>query len=521
MKSSNTDNNLLSNSPVYSVLAVYMPLSTLCAFLYLIETLASEDLHAVLLITGGAFSAIAASFYFDFMKDIKSSHKPANIRGGIIIIILIYLLTSVFFFERKFTERFIPNFTNIPASLCALYTWIYVIILKQLFNARKQFEAITEKYEGQLLKVKLFEDSALLQYTDENINKAQHGYFFQLGVIGTLALACAVLKISIPLPLYFLLVIILIGGVCIHGLFAIIKWEQYYAGEGINLSGHDRVKRILAIIILSLFCFIIAVFLSSDNSIIPVSVIIAFFAWLFSLFRRNTAQAEQPQNYDPFVSEGIPQGIPQVGDEPVSSPIWDLILKYGSIIIKFGLIILISALFIKFMISPLLNRAGVKNLPFFRRLILIIKEWYESVINAITSFFTCLKKNRDMKLDKYNEEDINRAARNILNAYSAEKKRDVQKSAALFARLIIWGANARDVTWKPSYAPMEYCVTLSSASPVKVSSPDNDINIKRQNLKIINCGELFEKALYSVETLSDNEKKEFKKTIEEITSASF
>ncbi|MCL2213923.1 MAG: hypothetical protein FWC06_01815 [Treponema sp.] len=528
MKSSDTgslpakrsDNSLLSSSPIYSILAIYMPLTVLAAFIYLLEALASAHLHSIYLITGGATGAIAASFYFDFMKDIKSSHKPANIRGGIIIIILVYILASLFFSEKHFTERFLPNYANIPASLCALYAWVYVIILKQLFYARKQFEAISEQYEGQTLKEKLFEDSALLQYTDENINKAQRSYFFQLGIIGILALSCVIFKITIPLPLYFLLVIILISGVCIHGLFAIIKWEQYYAGEGINLSGNDRIKRVLAIIVLSLSGFVIASLLASNNSIIPFSVIMAFFAWLFSLFRRTPMQAEQPEKIDPFINEGIPQGLPQFGEEPPSSPIWDLILKYGSLILKYGLIILVSVLFIKFMISPLLNRADVRNLPFFRRLILIIKEWYTSIVNVIFSFFTHLKKNKDMKLNRYNDEDINRTARNILNAYSAGKRRDVQKSVTLFARLIIWGANVRGTAWKPSHAPMEYCIYLSEASPVIVSSADNNLFIQKQNTGIIRCGELFEKALYSADILSNDEKKEFKNLIEEITSAS-
>ena len=513
-----SDNSFLSNSPIYSILAIYMPLSALAAFISLIEVLSSANLHSVFFVTGSAAGAIAASFYFDFMKDIRGSHKPANIRGGIIIVILIYFITSLCFIKGNFNETFMPNFVNIPASVCALYTWIYVIILKQLFYARKQFEAITEKYEGQLLKVKLFEDSALLRYTDENINKVKSGYFFQLAIIGMLALSCAVLRISIPLPLYFLLVIILIGGVCINGLFAVIKWEQYYAGEGINLCGNDRIKRILAIIILSLCGFVMAIFLSSEKSIIPISVILAFLAWLFSLFRRNPVQAEQPQSYDPFVSEGIPQGLPQFVEETVTSPIWELILKYGQIILKYSLIILASALFIKFMISPLLDRVDLKDLPFFRRLILIIKEWYASIKNVISSFFTYLKKNKDMKLDRFNEEDINRAAGNILNAYSAGKRRDVQKSVTLFARLIIWGANTRDVIWKPSHAPMEYCIILCGASPDTDASADNDVLIQKQNENIIRCGQLFEKALYCAQTLSNEEKKDFKKAIEEITS---
>jgi hypothetical protein len=81
-------------------------------------------------------------------------------------------------------------------------------------------------------------------------------------------------------------------------------------------------------------------------------------------------------------------------NEMPTSPIMEIISKYGFIILKYGLIILAAAAFIRFMISPLLNRGEVtKNLSFLQRLILIITEWAKGVLAAISSFIENLKDN--------------------------------------------------------------------------------------------------------------------------------
>jgi len=500
------DKSHLSNSPVYTLLAVYMPLSSLIAFILLLQTLFSANLNSIVLITAGALSAAAASFYIDFMKNVKSSRIAANIRGAVIISLLIYFLASVFYFETSFSRRFIPNAVNLLSVICALYTWINVIILKTLFAARRLFEAITDKYEGEKLQAMLYEDSELLSYTEENINKAQTNYYAQLVIIFLLALACVITKAQMPLFLSVYLVILLTGGACIHGLFTIIKWEQYYAGEGVKLSGYDRVKRILAIILISISGVFAAGVLSSNTSIIPFSVITGFLAWLFSFFKSGYKEIGAPLAETVFPQEDITQEqIPY--EQLQSSPFWENFMRYFWIIIRYALIILAVSLFVRFMIAPLLNKGNLlKNLTFRRKLMLIITEWFESIKKALTSFIAHIKNNKSKKLPAYSADEINRAAKMLLNAYSPAKKRDVQMSVTLFARLIIWGSDLKGISWKPSFAPLEYCELLAAASPLLSGS-------------IVRCAYLFEKALYSSGVLTDGEKKEFNDLIKEITSS--
>jgi hypothetical protein len=511
MKSSDKqiEGGLLSNGPLYSLLALYMPLTALAAFVFLIQTITAANLPSLFLIVCGCLSGLAASFYCDFMKDTKSSRTAADIRGGIITAVICYICTSLLRREVIFRERFLPDIKNIMSCAAALYAWIYVVSLKLLFSARMNFETYTKLYQGEKLQSALFEDSALLQYTEENIDKAQWRYFIQLVIIAILALSCSILKIHLPISLYFLLACILTGAVCLFNFFETMKWEHYYAGEGISLTVHDRTKLIIAMIILTALCLATAIIPASDKSILSFSLITGFFSWLLSLFRRPLHWPEESVHRETPMGMDFPQA-PFNFDETAPSPFWETVSKYIVTILKYGLIILAAAAFIRFMISPLLNRGDFpKELSFRRRLFRIIAEWFR----GISIFLANLKNGRTKrKLRKYGEAEIQKTTENLFSAYSAAKKSDMKRSVTLFARLILWGGETRHVEWKPSLAPGEYCAILASSSP-----PDGENVIQNLNEGIIRCGEIFEKALYSAEVLGSDEKKEFKNLVEEIT----
>jgi hypothetical protein len=129
-------------------------------------------------------------------------------------------------------------------------------------------------------------------------------------------------------------------------------------------------------------------------------------------------------------------------------------------------------------------------------------------------------------LRKYSAGEVHRTAENLFGAYSQAKKKDMKRSVTLFARLILWGGETRHAEWKSSLAPGEYCEILASAAPVAAlyatpaeTESDSEPTLRCCNEGIIRCGEIFEKALYSAEILSDRERKEFKELVEEITSS--
>jgi len=512
--------NFLSNGPLYSLLAIYMPLTFLAAAVFLAEKFFETALPSAAIIVCGFTGGITASIYFDFMKDEKASRTAANIRGGIIITAVCYILSSSFTGAGSWSEKFIPYTQNILSSAGALFLWTSVISLKQLFSARRHFEIYTELYKGKKLQEILFEDSALMQYTDENINKKAWNYLLHLFLLAFLAVLCAIYKIVLPLALNFLLIVILAGAICIYGLLGIMKRELYHAGEGIVLSASGRIRCMLAMIVFTLSCFTAALIFTTGKSLLPFSLITGFFSWLFTYRNRHIVLPDRPVIAENLMDAGSPDNFPGLSEIAVPS-IFPVIFKYILTFMKYALIILASAGFIRFMISPLFNRGNVsEKLPFYKRFFGIIAEWFRETLSAIVSFFAYLKeiKNGSKKLRKYNAEEIRLTVENLFGAYSPAKKHGMKQSAALFARLIIWGNDVRNAEWKPALAPGEYCCILAASAH---KMPDNINEAKRLNEGIIRCGELFEKALYSAEILSDTESGIFKSLVEEITSCGY
>jgi len=497
----------LSAGAFYSLLALYMPLAVLTALVFLLKEFLPEHISfpAAFLLASGFLAALAASFYCDFMKDIKASRVAANIRGGFIIMAVFYFFSSVTSLNVPLRLRFLPNLVNILVTIETLYLWVSVITLKQIFNARVSFEKYTQKYRGDELRMAMVEESSLIQYTDLNISKARRNYTIELALVCAITLTGIIYGYRIPPGLYILLAVIMAGGVFISAFFGIIRREHYYAGEGLAFSAADRFKRMIGVAVFTVFAIIAAVLLSSDKSILPFSVIAAFFAWLLGLFPSMTAP-EQPRS-----QEMIPQTTP---DDQIlfqdlmqndTSP-WE-----GWKYVRYGFIAFLALVFIWFLISPLFNRGyNPYKLPFFLKLKRIIAEFAKGVVSILASISNYMKSAPGMrKLRKPGADEIRRAAESLLGAYSYAKKRDIRKSATLFARLIIWGSDTRLVTWKPSYAPGEYCHLLASRGE------DHSRN------DIIRCGEIFEKALYSADELTAAERNEFKSLIEEITSSAF
>jgi hypothetical protein len=519
------EGGFLSNGPLYSLLAVYMPLSSLIAPVLLLETLLPVTLPLALIITTAFISAVTSSLYRDFMKNANSS-LIADIRGGIIIAGVFYALASVFRMKLPFLWRFKPGLDNTAPVLASIYAWYSVIPLKQLFSARRHFEIYTELYNEAQLQNVLREDSYLLNYTDEIISKRKRYYITQLAVIGILTLFCELMKVPLPLYLYLLLVAILAVGIYICGFFEIMRWEQYYAGEGIAISAADRLKRTGGMWALILLCAVCAVLAASDKSLLPFSAIAFLFAWIFSLIRgllHPITKAGKSESLNNIMDKN-----PLYDFQNESAPGWfsNWMSEYGVIILKYSLIILVIAAFIIFMIYPLIkqDKSSDRKLKFHERLWRTIAEWFRGLLTGIASFFALLKNDNDKDRQKLktNSGEIRRTAEAVMNVYSRAKRQDMKRSVTLFARLIIWGGETGGLTWKPSYAPGEYCDIL--AASVK-HAPDNAHNGSLKsgsfpnhlNEGIIRCGELFEKALYSAEILSSAEQQEFKNTVDKIT----
>jgi hypothetical protein len=523
-----------------------MPLGVLAGLVFLLSEHLS--IRPFALLVTGTLSAFAASFYCDFMKDVKSSRSATDMRGIIVILLVTYIVSSLSRWEIfPMGRRFFPDLSTILAFIGTFFMWTSVISLKQFFTTRKRFEAYTEMYQGEQLHRVLFEDSYLLHSIDKDMMVIQRNYLIQLIIITAILIVTAILKDSLPLALYLLLAGLLAGGICIFGLFRIMRQEHFCAAKGMTLSISDRSKHIFYIGIFSTLSIIAAVLLSSDKSILPGSIVITFFGWLFSViiwFLRLLvrffkmiwsfffgSKSGNPVTEPEIISEpAVPVfPFPELVEPSDPAPFWTYL--------KYTIIVLAAAAFLWFMLSPLLRRAMVPvgKLTFFQRLKCIIVEWFRGILKGFVSFFTSIRNgDAGRKIRQPNSEEIRRMAGAILGAYSQAKKNEIDQSVTLFARLIIWGGKVCKVMWKPVHAPGEYCCLLvnfiqQKKLQVMEINPEGQIPTDSWSISeagqlceaILSCGELFEKALYSAEVLSDDERREFKNLVTMITSKGF
>jgi hypothetical protein len=374
----------------------------------------------------------------------------------------------------------------------------------------------------------------------------QRNYLIQLIFIAIILVVTVGIKVSLHLALYLLLIGLLASWICIFGLFRIMRQEHYCAAKGMTLSLEDRSIHILGIGIFSTLSIIAAVLLSSDKSLLSGSLAVTFIGWIFALigwlikliigFFRLLWNLlfgwikGDPKPRIEIVTDPMPPVFPflEYVEESEPSPIWTM-LKYTAIVVA-------ALVFLWFIISPLLRRAMVPvgKLTFFQRLGRIIGEWFRGILQGFVSFFTSIRNgNAGRRIRKPNSEEIQRMTGVILGAYSQAKKHEIDKSVTLFARLIIWGGEVWQVMWKPVHAPGEYCCLLVAAIQKKLQAaeakpagqvPGDQWSVSaamQLDEAIIYCGELFEKALYSAEVLSDDERKDFKDLVRKITSKGF
>lgn len=317
--------------------------------------------------------------------------------------------------------------------------------------------------------------------------------FFAIGII---FFVTVVFEITMPLPVYLLLFAALAAGIPLFGLFIITKKERYYAQEDMIIPRPDHNKHIIAIGVFLLISVFGALVFSSNKSVFPPSLVSGF---IFRFFKYNAPEieAEKAPVESPGVLESFFSSLGKI-EQSSSLPIrkW----------LQYGFIILIAAGFLLLIIIPrVYHNKAFRKIPIVNQSVLdSIKEWFRGVLLALSSIF--IRKKRPLKRNKTSAAEILSTARAILASYSPAKKKNMQESVTLFARLIIWGGKARQVFWKPAHAPMEYCGLLTAALP--------EWNL---NCGIIRCGELFEQALYSSQILSDEERKEFAGLVKEIT----
>jgi hypothetical protein len=514
-------------NPLDRVLALDLPWSILAGFLPAVLALIRRLLPNAIL--PGALSlgiaifvpallvSAAVTLYLEFL-DPQTSHSSAHLRGAVLAGVAAYIIASLLSFRPALGLPgigliFFPGLRNTTAALAALYIWIFVIYLRDIFHVRELFEDHTRRYSGEDLRRVMLEDSSIMTGAEEQTKKMVRFYSVQLGFIFLLVLICSFLRAPLALFNRILTMIILAAAAMIFSLLNLFSQEQFFAGEGIAVPAFERRKRLGAGILFCAAAALLAALGASDNNILPISLLLDLLARLAAFFARPDRPVlgpiEMPQMEAPMVpsADGMAQMLGLQETEPW--PFWDY-LPY----IALGLII---AAFLWFMIKPIFTfKPGSGKLPFILRVARLFKGGFAGLKLALKNFFASLGVRGAAIKFKVSDGDLHNMAQDLLANWSGARKRELRQSLNLFARLILWGTQTHQCPWKPSLAPGEYCAALSAA--VRAFAVDEGATAEiLRSVEILRCGEIFEEALYGPRPPDKKTQREFRDLVEGIT----
>jgi hypothetical protein len=505
--------------PLYALLAVYIPLSVLTALLPSLNflwSLAFGPVPASLWFFTCLLSGVTASIYWAIIKKSKADHTAANIRGSILILILIYALGSLVRSGLPLGERFIPSFSNLLSSIFAFIIWFTVLFAKRVFEGQELIASYTRAYDGEKLRQIMLQDSGLMSEADQDMRKliARYRIFFILPFV--LFVICGILGMTLSATFAAALAFLFLAGISIIAFLGFLRREYAFAAEGLVFT--TRPKALFAGVIVIFTSAALALLLSSGRSILSFDIIVnllrRLLAFLNGLFTGEPV--EMPPRSEVALEQQMPAGIPreflEMMGESKSSRFWDYV--------QYAAIAFVVFLFVSFMINPLLNRSklfrGAGTWP--KKIAAFLKAWFKALASGFKGFFNSLREGVGGR--RIPDSAILRGiADDLLEGYSAAKKRDMRRSASLFARLVYWGTEVLRVNWKPSHAPIEYCALLATA--VSVETADNMPSLRYNAIihAITRAGALFDKALYSAAPLTHPERDEFKVLVEKVTDS--
>jgi hypothetical protein len=468
-------------NPLYRALALYLPWSVLVsilppalALLRLIPgiSLPGSAVLALSVYVPAVFVSAAAILYLEFM-DPRTGHGGAHLRGAILACAAAYLAASLLSIRPPFrppAAYFLPSLGSAAAVLSALYLWIFIIYLRDLFRARELFEFHTRRFRGEDLQRVMLEDSAIMTAAEARGASTMRYYGVQLGAAFLLTLLCGFLRAPLSPFQRVLTMLILATAALIFSFLNLFRQEQFFAGEGIAVPAAERSRRVGAGILFCAAAAVLAALSASDNNLLPISIITAFLAWLARLLRSSG-----PAEPAPFV---MPEQTPPMNqdmqdlrqflgvEEAEPWPFWEY-LPYIALAAA-------AAVFLWFMVKPLfsLNRGG--RLPFILRLGRLIRGGLRSLRRGLRNFFASLRGGGAGIRIKVSQERLQNLTENLLAGWSGARKRELRQSLSLFARLILWGEQRHHLAWKPSMGPGEYCALLARNARLSGLSEDHE-----------------------------------------------
>lgn len=422
--------------------------------------------------------------------------KIGIIRAIIFLGFFVWLFCFLFN-KAPFPQKIIPTFHQIIYIIIFGFQCFLTAFFREKFFEREsilhQFSDLCneELYQAMREHVNVDQDSKL------SIHSLINMCWTFLGILCVIILGFRFFNKPIPQISYFWIILFTILSLIFNQLLTYISSEQYYASFGLSKIYKMFYSRIFLGTIFSLFCLIIGITVSSNNSVLQPSLIVSLLSKIPKIEAKQFSVQEE--ELPPIIFEQIE--IPEDDDSdffkgtslPPIEPIFNFpkffaILKY--IYIGIGIIVLFYFLFNVFW------KIEWKNYWKQKKILTYIKNFFNFLRDLIYSLFHREKKEKIVLTNSSKANEFSETVRQkLFKSKSAEKQKEIGKLTKEFMKIITYG-ETHNIKWINTMAPAEYTALLGNRFPEILESTKT-------------VGSLFEQALYAKELLSKEEEKLF------------
>lgn len=426
-------------------------------------------------------------FFLIFMQILN--YKKATLNIQIILILPIILINFLICYKINN----IPFFTY--STVFGLLLFIFEMIFNRVFIYYDNFISVWQGKSGQELETFLFHNNTTATDLAPKIRSTKTfltiisfiEFIFTILInyqLKTLNLytiiLCAVFFINIFISFFFMRFIEK------QSLYAFLGYDKIYT------SGNKYVKMILLLLIISI---VPSLFLSRNEAYLKIN---------FNQFTNNSINKKEITSSQAIISSNsdLNFNLDEIYKE--EEPNKYLLIFFT--VLEYVFVILVVFFIIYFLILPFIltgwkkfkNNSTPKN--FFHSIFVMFKNLFK----FISSLF---KKTGNKEYSKLESENFKNKMNSILknSIKSKEKKLELDRLSEHFIKLIDWAAK-KEIKYTNNLAPLEFTEKI-----IKNLSAET----KLQN-DLINCGKIFEKALYDKNILEKDEEKQFITSISNI-----
>ncbi len=411
----------------------------------------------------------------------------AGVHFRFMIIYMILMMTAAFFiFGRKF---------NSFIFISLIVQYLITNRIHDLFLRHQIFIIHCEDKKGKALVEHLFRDNLFIKDLGISIKKTQTTLFI-LSVV-SIVMLLILLAWQARLTLYIIVSVFIffisLFFICIcMGFFS---KESFYASLGFTETLRNRSRVLKTCCIILLLSLILAIIFSSNSSLIDLSKLLKLSQRLENHYYNQNMIPPDPT---PDIANDFRNQLTKLDNrEWISEEVMNMILKILKIVFIGVAGIFLIVKFFKPFFSLGWQRFWSES---------HLYKFFKAVFNEISDFFRLIFLHEKKSEEKYSTV----SSRNFLNSMqqvikksskSKKKKLELDRLTKQFVKLIIY-SESHGVKYRKNLAPLEYTSMLTDPEFFNTACANK-------------AGMLFEKALYSKDTLTEDEENQFNKNLKD------